>query len=396
MGKLFDQLVSLYRIVDFHGDAVGVLRLDDEKTISLARGLLNRDPDDTGLAVLSGDPERLALGQELTIRANPPPRSIGVLVENLEGLLKAGRIREPNAYYVLSERYSNDDAPAPAEIMLYRKVLVLIELLGESAAYIDERADELVFIRDVRFALPINFQCDDLDSTLGTKIDRLAALFNKDVHLDQKLAILASVVQETTSGAEPKERFGSLLARLDEVTLGVVEGYRLFASNFSYEKIKSDVQDAHIEFTGRIHKTFSDIQSQLLAIPVATVIVATQMRYADGLGSQFWINTGVALGSLIFVTLFGLLVRNQWHTLDVIGAEIDRRENAIAKDHEAISDLFEEPFRKLRDRLKSQRIIMAIVLVVVIAALIATLVVYAFLLDLSHPVTAPVAVGNAR
>lgn len=394
MDKLFDQLVSLYRVVDFNYDAVGDLRLADEATVNLAKDLLGRDPDVTGLAVLSGDPEQITVGQVLTIRANPPPRWVGTLVQNIEGLFKAGRTREPAAYYVMSERYSRGDATTPAAIVLYRKALTLVELLKESAAYLDERKDELIFIHDGRFVLPVTFQCADFDSALGNRIESLTTLFTDDAHREQKLAILASAVQDSTSKIEPEKRFGSLLTLLDEVTRSVVEGYRLFASSFSYEQVKSDVQDAHIEFTAKIHKTFSDIQSQLLAIPVATVIVATQMKYADGFGNQFWINTGVALGSLVFAILFGLLVRNQWHTLDVIGDEIDRREGAIAKNHEAISDLFEETFGKLRKRLRSQRTIMAVVLMIVIAALGVTLVVYACLLHLPSPPPAEVSMAT--
>ena len=228
--------------------------------------------------------------------------------------------------------------------------------------------------------MPVRYSAADLAPELDVSIRRLIVLFDDSLHREQKLAMLANAVQETTARVEPRARFVELLCNLDEVTRAVTESYRLFCSNFSYERIKSDIQDAHIEFTTKIHKTFSDIQSQLLAIPVATVIVATQMKRAEWINGQFWINTGVLLGSAIFVVLFLLLVVNQVHTLAVLEEEIDRRQATIAKDHERIKDLFEGTFRALRGRVVVQRRIITIVCVIVVIGFIATAVVYAYLL----------------
>lgn len=59
-----------------------------------------------------------------------------------------------------------------------------------------------------------------------------------------------------------------------DISERVASGYRLFASSFTYSKIRREVESAQAEFLARIHKTFVDIQGQLLGIPVATVVVA--------------------------------------------------------------------------------------------------------------------------
>ncbi|HGY8153981.1 TPA: hypothetical protein ACNTEA_005073, partial [Escherichia coli] len=71
------------------------------------------------------------------------------------------------------------------------------------------------------------------------------------------------------------------------------KGYKVFVSGFSYEKILDQLRVAKIEEMGKIHKVFSDIQNQILGIPVATIIVATQMKQANGWDSQALINTAV-------------------------------------------------------------------------------------------------------
>ncbi|OOG61955.1 hypothetical protein B0E46_14240 [Rhodanobacter sp. B04] len=111
-------------------------------------------------------------------------------------------------------------------------------------------------------------------------------------------------------------------------------------------------------------------------------IVATQMKHAEGIGSQFWINTGVAIGSFIFAILTWILVTNQRQTMEVLGEEIDRREQTIAKDHEKVKDLFEGSFNALRKRLGWQKRILQAICIIVSFGLIATFVVYAYLLYL--------------
>lgn len=89
-----------------------------------------------------------------------------------------------------------------------------------------------------------------------------------------------------------------------------VDGYRLFVSNFSYDKVISELELAKVEYTGKIHKAFTDIQNQILGIPVATVVVATQMKSAPQIGYEFWVNIAVLTGCWIFVMLVGLLICN--------------------------------------------------------------------------------------
>ena len=366
--------------------------LSDEATLALIRDLLHqdRDPDDTGLTIHQGDPDQLKLGETIRLKFAPPTLREGYLLHDVAGLVMAGQLREPKRYYLWQPPRSEGDAGVPAEIGRYREVLALIGLLKEAAAYLDQAAGKLVFMQPGRFDVPIHYTLADITPTVTASSAALRALFSDLLHREQKLAMLATAMQMATSGVEPLQRFATLLQRLDEVAREVADSYRLFCSNFSYEKIKGDIQDAHIEFTTKIHKTFSDIQNQLLAIPVATVIVATQMKRAVNLGAQLWINTGVLVGSAIFVVLFVLLVANQRHTLDVLSDEIARRQAIIAKDHAQVGDLLATTFNKLRDRMKKQRCILHIVLGIVVLGFVATAVVYGMLLPLPiEQITSP-------
>jgi hypothetical protein len=378
----FEKLVQLYRAIKLDSAPQGVLTLEDSEQIVSVKELLGKGSDDTGLTLISGDPESLSVGTTLRLEVNPPRRGIGILASDLADLVAMSRVSEPRNYYIRSDNYLKGEESPPTGLAVYKAVLSFVKLLAESSAYLDIPNEELIFIRDGRFVLPVTYGVSAFNSQLVGEIESLLSQFNGDMHREQKLEILASTTYDLTYALKPDKRFEALLAGMTELSKKVADGYRLFASGFSYDKIKGEIQDANIEFTGKIHKNFSDIQSQLLAIPVATVIVATQMKHAQGTDSQFWINTGVVLGSLIFAVLTWILVLNQRQTMTVLGEEIDRREQNIAKNHQQVKDLFEQSFAALRKRLLWQKRILNVVCTIVAVGLVATIVVYSYLLYL--------------
>ncbi|CAJ0734474.1 hypothetical protein R77592_03523 [Ralstonia mannitolilytica] len=143
--------------------------------------------------------------------------------------------------------------------------------------------------------------------------------------------------------------------------------YRLFASSFSYEKVKSELEAARVEYAAKIHKVFTDIQNQILGIPVATVVVATQMKSTSAVDANFYINLGVLFGAWIFVLLVAALLANQNHTLDVLAGEIDRQRTQFEKLHKDVATNFSGVFEFLKRRLGSQRCLLNCVLGIVLS-----------------------------
>jgi hypothetical protein len=375
----FSQLTQIYRAIEFDAkSSEGMLRLNSADIIAALRDALSEENiDRSGIALATGDPDSFKVGQNLRVRCRQPAVFLGVLASTTADLISGSRTREPDNYFVIEEKYAKGDANPPAALKHYFNILRIVGLLKESAAFLDESAQELVFIQNGRFSVPVLYSAEDALAVPPDVADRLSAFFNGDAHQDQKLSILAGTIYDLTSSTPANERFRLILRSIDEITTKLKDGYRLFASGFSYDKVKGEIQDAKLEFTNKIHKTFSDIQNQALAIPVATVIVATQMKSAETFSPEFWVNSGVLFGCYIFVAISLLMLRNQAQTLRTIESEIQRQEAKIAKDHKAIEEMFEKDFGDLHARLKSQHLTLMIVGAIVLFGFIATHVVYA-------------------
>jgi hypothetical protein len=202
------------------------------------------------------------------------------------------------------------------------------------------------------------------------EVQALTSLVPTDTHKKQCAGILATAIVDLVRTQPSSSRFAYLLSHAKELRDAYDQGYKMYAAGFSYDKLKDTVEAARVEYVGKIHKVLSDIQNQLLGIPVATVIVATQMKEDKGSGPELFINTAVLLGSWVFVALTLLLIRNQQHTLDVLKEEIARQKRQLSKEYIAVADMFTDTFKSLESRARTQTIILWTIVAIIIAGLV--------------------------
>ena len=336
--------------------------------------------NDTGLQIRSGAREP-ALGNSVEILFEPR-RAFGSIVKDMSALLQVpgARVRERHRFLLLDGLTSSDQhSDEKGEVGRYRLVLQLVQSLRNAAAFLDSDESTLVFISGGRFDVPVDYGAEDLQKIDIASIKALTTLVPTDTHKKQCDAILASAIIDATKALAPAARFAHLLLHANSLRDAYDQGYKLYASGFSYEKLKDTVETARVEYAAKIHKVFSDIQNQLLGIPVATIVVATQMKNAIGFGYEFFVNTTVLVGCWIFAALTILLLRNQKHTLRVLQDEIGRQQRQMQKEFAAVADSFAGAFEFLRKRARAQGLVLWVIDAVVVAGLLGSHVVYAYL-----------------
>jgi len=385
----FERLLELYRGIDFdvQGDE-GLLTLSTPErlaTLSLI-GSDDAAADDAGLAVLE-DSTTLAVGRVVRVRVGQPRVGLGILARTLDDLLRAPRARteEPSDYFVVDGRFDAHTAPPLPMVTAYRKVLELVALLGRVAAFLDQTRQELVFVHEGKVVVPVRYDVEALGRTSLAAIDALLENFKDDVHLDQKLAILETAIVQMVEPVPVARRFIHLLNNLDSVTETLRQGYRLFASSFSYSKIRGEVEAARVDYVVKIHKTLIDIQGQLLGIPVATIIVTAQLKVSQDCDIGFWTNIAVLAGAWVFLVLLLIAIVNQWVTLGAINDDVEAQRSRLEKEYEAVGEQFVKIFTGLTRRVVWHR--GALILIAAIAVVGALFASYAFVRLTASPMT---------
>lgn len=369
----FDELVAVYRHTEFGAaDAPSRLTVATADVVALLTRLETDEvaAEDADLALLDeiGD---VTIGSVVRVRIGSPRVGLGVLARDIDRLLAppAAKMREPASYYLVDPPYASADPDAPDVIIRYRKVLELVALLSEAATFHDATKAELVLVKDEKILVPVRYRADDLARLDVAATDRLLTQMADELHRDQKLEILFEALVDLCAGQQAAGRFQFILRNLGELGDAVRKGYRLFASNFSYSKIRSEIEDARIDFAQKIHKTIVDIQGQLLGIPIATVVVASQMKAPSACGAEPWANHAVLIGAWIFVIPLTVAIINQLLTLNVIKSEVDRQKTKLRNDFSAVSDDFVKTFNSLGRRIWWHRIGLGVVILIGFGAL---------------------------
>lgn len=304
----------------------------------------------------------LALDQAgLLISASPPARTLECHVPkgfftSLDDLLAAParRIVSPSRFYLADSDslYSGDAATLPSAAKHYLAATKLYGLLAKEADHHGGVGDArtLVFLHKEKIEITPHYTLADLHK-LGDVSAFEAEFIANETHQEQKRTILKTVLLELFSGHK-KLPFSELLNRFDEFLDKMRASYQLYVAEFSFQKVKAEVEKEKLDAMLKLNKVFSDIQSQLLAVPVALVLVGGQMEEKG-----VWVSKNILIwvGALIFSILMDLLVRNQRHTLTAVKNEIDQQHQQIVSKYKAIAPRFESIYREIEDRYAHQK-----------------------------------------
>lgn len=376
--RSFKDLVTIYKAATFKDNlAEASITISNEEILRTLSDV-TENPHDFGITVEAGN---LEVGETLTLHVTQPKVRLGQLHLSFDEYLKnsKNRIKEASNFFIINLSYHNRDGDTPSIIASYRNVLRLISLFKECSAYLDETSVELVFVDTNVLKIPVNYTTEDLKNINNDLIDTTIANFAEDTHKEQKLTILASSIKSLCESKTKDSSFSFLLRDIGQLSESFHRGYKVFVSGFSYEKILDQLRVAKIEEMGKIHKVFSDIQNQILGIPVATIIVATQMKQANGWDAQALINTAVVLGSLFFTTMILFVFFNQWQTLNAIADELKHKQEQAANNYKAIYEDIKSTFDSLSVRLCTQRFVFIILGAFVLMGFYLTCKFYLFL-----------------
>lgn len=286
------------------------------------------------------------------------PSRVGVY-GSMDELIRSNRRRVPTQYTIRDLRYtSTSTASRPDLVVRYVDTVRLWDLLTRMADHVDQDGLALHFIKshDSRIAISADYGQQDLIAI--PSLNQFASEFvETEHHKDQKRSILRTALVERFKG-QKKVLFAEVLPVFESILENVRSSYAMYVAEFSFEKVKAEVEKDNLESTLKLNKTFSEIQNQLLAIPVALVLVAGQITQSAGWTLK---NVVIWLGSLVFAVLMFMLIHNQRNAISAVGEEIELRSLKIKKQPREISAKFEVGFEALRKRRRRQDVLLTVI-----------------------------------
>ena len=279
------------------------------------------------------------------------PQSVGVF-ESLDALLQIAlhQRNPPNRYSLLQEQYDSDTSQnPPPEIIRYHQAVKLSSVLSRAADVVDSTGERLQFIKghEARIAVRLTYTKNDLVDIPGMDA-WMRDFVDTGLHQEQKRTLLRQSLLDLFKG-HAEITLGQLLPRFAELDAAVRASYAMYMAEFTFEKVKAEVEKDNLDSSIKIGKAVSDIQNQLLAMPVALLLAGGQME--PHLSVK---NIVLMLGSVAFAWLMNLLINNQKASLNSIKIEIDSRKKKIEDQPKEVFGRLQNGFDDLHARVAKQ------------------------------------------
>lgn len=304
--------------------------------------------------------------------------------ENLNELVRGRWRREvPSKFSVRDLSYVHGKSETtPKEISNYLAAVRLWKHLFDFSDY--QRDHSAVFIKSFESKIEIRAEYSSGDLTeLKDFSNFVDTYFVAQHHKEQKRNIIRASLLESFKG-ELNINYSNLLQKLDDFVERVKASYSLYTADFSFEKLRSEVDKQNVDDTLRVNKVLSEIQNQLLAVPAAMLVAGASAK-----AGLLTINISIVLGLTVFSWLMSRLIENQLNSLSSIKFEIDHRTAKIKAQPRDISDEVLPQFEVLEGRLEKQKLLLKKVHWVVWCVWLGTTLLVAFTHFSSEPIWPP-------
>ena len=259
----------------------------------------------------------------------------------------------PQAFYIAELDYFFPfDKKEEGLIAKYKEIIYLVSCLEKLSDYeytYKTGNKIIIFFQGKPIDILVKYTSKDAESyqSDGRLVDICSI---DDVHKDQIRIIAKINIIKILENVTSDERFSMLLRQSNELAKNISENYQLYINNFSFEKIKDDIERDKLEFIIKLNKIISDMQNQLLAIPIAFLLSGAQIDQSAGNTPK---NAFIFTGICIFFILMYILIRNQLSSAIAVEKEILNQKKKIEESNISIKDRIDKSYEALIDRVKS-------------------------------------------
>ncbi len=239
----------------------------------------------------------------------------------------------------------------PVEVTQYLHACKLYKLMQSVADLQADGQNRMVFLQRHDAKLAISLRYDKAQLLTLNDLDEFASTFvDSTHHKDQKRTIIRTSLIDLFK-SESAIDFGQLLQKFEDFMERVRNAYAMYVAEFTFEKIKAEVEKDNLDSTIKLQKTITDIQNQLLAFPVAVFLAGVQMSPEPALTIK---NVVVWLGCIVFVGVTLVLISNQRYTISAIAREVKLRYSKTEKLPAETRTPFQQALTDLQSHIKRQ------------------------------------------
>lgn len=286
----------------------------------------------------------------------------------------------PDTFYIFEFDFLCEDknfTNAPIQLLNFYNMARFFESICRVSDYVNSYNSDksCIFHFKEQVEVTNNYDVEKLVSL--NNLDGFIDEFIEDsIHKEQKRGIVRNVIFEMYND---KIDISTIAKDFDQFFKKVRDGYELYVSEFSFESFKNELDDLKRDYILKINKIFTDVQNQILAIPLATIVATSQMKKFNNDYSNVFINVFILLGVFLFSFILKMVINNQYNSLELIRDELDFK---LLKIRSLASGSHKENFKNtiehLIDRNEEVERNIGRILVILYVSILVSLIVFVF------------------
>lgn len=257
--------------------------------------------------------------------------------ETSDVFVRKNKIISPASYYIQNIGFQNSEH---IFIKKYHTLINFIQSIGDLAKYKEESPDIttcVIICEQKALILPIIYSGEDVVN-IDFPIEEMnyaTELFKKN-NSEEKLLFINELM-EFLSNVTEENRFVYLLQNFNEYYSKSIDSFQYYIRNFSYNKLKSELDNAILDYSKKIQSVINDAQSKLIAIPAAFVLAAANIEFDNILSIK---NIAILISLYIFALLIGIFLNNQSSVLNMIDINIQSYKGSFGGNGNVVKDAF--------------------------------------------------------
>lgn len=342
------------------------LSMDESRITGIARNL-------TDLAEIN---LLLQQAEQLEDELSPQVQGLNItfykvsqIFKNFEKLLNNSSYRRKvpaSNFYLIDDKQAFYQDEESNFFNNYLKIIELFKFLETKSDHIntDVGQHSLVFLNNRKLLLTDEYAINDLIELKDLEL--LISKFSNDesnhgVSNNEKDQILKKTLINFFKDCDVVT-LSQVIQDFPRINSCINDELDMYMSKFSYDDVKKEVEKEKVDFIVRLNKVFSDIQTQLIGVPVSVILAADKLKIGN-----FAVNDpnkfhGVSLTNILVILAIGfyaivlaMLIRNQNNTLEAIKDEIDHHESLFNSKHKGMAQKFNKSFTQIKNRYEHQK-----------------------------------------
>ncbi len=279
-----------------------------------------------------------------------------------DNLISHNEFSAPEIFYVKDLDYFHGISPENKLVISWFTIVELIECLSGLSIFQSNDDGKTLYFMQEKSATVLNVFYDrQLIDDSSTNSDKVSGFIKDVASLSDKKKIYVKELIDYLNTQQAESRFNFLCQTFSEFYRNCEAAYGFFLSDFSYSKLKLELESAILDYSKNIRSIINDSQSRLIAIPAAFLVASTQLDLNAALATK---NILIIVSSFVFSLLIEVFIKNQESSLIIFVDNIKnykttfKLKNATMsnKENDTLQSVISSSFLAIDDELKKQKV----------------------------------------